>query len=256
MTAGSRSGSAPGTAPTSGVDPDGVASNGAASDRPAPDTTSAPDTTFAPDAPASDTAFAPDTTVAWDSAVAVIAAPLGRLTGAQIVLIGTLLRSGEVIRLVRLAGSSSRLPLPRRPVRPTSDRPANRAAGPATRRRASRRRPGAGQARRAGLLTSDDDALAGVTACSGLACNRAVADVRAAARPLPGHPRTHWAACPRSCGKPRDAEAVIAAGPDSFLLPGQPSPARWPTSPHLTRHQERHDHREQAWPPRRQHQSR
>ena len=37
-------------------------------------------------------------TSASDRAIAVIAAPLGRLTGAQIVLIGTLLRSGEVIR--------------------------------------------------------------------------------------------------------------------------------------------------------------
>ena len=172
---------------TSGVDPDRVASYGAASDGPAPDTTSAPDTTFAS-----------------DSAVAVIAAPLGRLTGAQIVLIGTLLRSGEVIRLAP-AG---------RVVVPLSVLPVGAQAGlPILARLAG-----------SGLLTSDDDALAGVTACSGLACNRAVADVRAAARPLPGRPRTHWAACPRSCGKPRDAEAVIATGPDSFLLPGQPAP--------------------------------
>jgi precorrin-3B synthase len=178
---------------TSGVDPDGVASNAAASDSPAPNTTFASDTTPAP-----------DTTFASDSAVAVIAAPLGRLTGAQIVLIGTLLRSGEVIRLAP-AG---------RVVVPLSVPPgAAQASLPILARLAD-----------FGLLTSDDDALAGVTACSGLACNRAVADVRAAARPLPGRPRTHWAACPRSCGKPRDAEAVIAAGPDSFLLPGQPAP--------------------------------
>jgi precorrin-3B synthase len=145
-----------------------------------------------------------DTTSAPDSAVAVIAAPLGRLTGAQIVLIGTLLRSGEVIRLAPAGRAAIPLSVPSG---------AAQASLPILARLAG-----------SGLLTSDDDALAGVTACSGLACSRAVADVRAAARPLPGHPRTHWAACPRSCGRPRDAEAVIAAGPDSFLLPGQPAP--------------------------------
>ena len=203
-----------------GVDPDAAASNGAA-----------PDPAFA-----RDTAFAPDAAFDPDSAVAVIAAPLGRLTGAQIVLIGTLLRSGEVIRLapagrvvIPLAAPSAAGPADQLIV------PANRAAAPAN-RAAGLTNHAAGPANpasapdslarlaAAGLLTSDDHALAGVTACSGLACNRAVADVRAAARPLPGHPRTHWAACPRSCGKPHDAEAVIAAGPDSFLLPGQPSP--------------------------------
>ena len=99
--------------------------------------------------------------------------------------------------------------------------PANQAAGPANPASAL---DSLARLAAAGLLTSDDDTLAGVTACSGLACSRAVADVRAAARPVPGHPRTHWAACPRSCGKPRDAEAVIAAGPDNFLLPGHPAP--------------------------------
>ncbi len=124
---------------------------------------------------------------------------------------------------------------PLRPARSANQAigPANRAAGPANPASAL---DSLARLAAAGLLTTDDDALAGVTACSGLACNRAVADVRAAARPLPGHPRTHWAACPRSCGKPRDAEAVIAAGPDSFLLPGQPARARWPSSPRSTRH--------------------
>ena len=202
----------------------GVASNGAASESPAPDTTPVP-----------------------DSAVAVIAAPLGRLTGAQIVVIGTLLRSGEVIRLA----PAGRVVIPL--AAPSPAGPAGQASGPAN---PAFVLDSLARLAAAGLLTTDDDALAGVTACSGLACNRAVADVRAAARPLPGYPRTHWAACPRSCGKPRDAEAVIAAGPDSFLLPGQPAPARWPTSPRPTRHQGRHDHREQARLPRRQHRSR
>ena len=39
----------------------------------------------------------------------------------------------------------------------------------------------------AGLLVAGDDPLADVTACSGTACHRAVADVRAAAGPLAGH---------------------------------------------------------------------
>ena len=194
------------------VDPDAAASNGAA-----------PDPAFA-----RDTAFAPGAAFDPDGAVAVIAAPLGRLTGAQIVLIGTLLRSGEVIRL----GPAGRVVIPL--AAPSAAGPADQLIVPANRVTAPAN-PAAAPANPAsapdslarlaavGLLTSDDDALAGVTACSGLACNRAVADVRAAARPLPGHLRTHWAACPRSCGKPRDAEAVIAAGPDSFLLPGQPA---------------------------------
>jgi precorrin-3B synthase len=162
-----------------------------------------------------------------DSTIAVIAAPLGRLTGAQIVLIGALLRSGEVIRLApagRVVIPLAAIPLAAPSAAGPADQatgPANHAAGPANPASAP---DSLARLAAVGLLTSDDDALAGVTACSGLACNRAVADVRAAARPLPGYPRTHWAACPRSCGRPRDAEAVIAAGPDSFLLPGQPAP--------------------------------
>jgi precorrin-3B synthase len=208
---------------TLGMDPDAAASNGAASDRPAPNPTCARDTAFVPEpAFVHNPVSAPDPVSARDSAVAVIAAPLGRLTGAQIVLIGALLRSGEVIRLAPAGRVVIPLAAPW-PAGPADQAigPANHAAGPANPVLAP---DSLARLAAAGLLTSDDDALAGVTACSGLACNRAVADVRAAARPLPGHPRTHWAACPRSCGKPRDAEAVIAAGPGSFLLPGQPAP--------------------------------
>jgi precorrin-3B synthase len=125
----------------------------------------------------------------------IVAAPLGRLSSAQLALVGTLLRAGEVARLAA-AG---------RVVIPLGVPPAAALAGLAD----------------CGLLTSDDDDLAGVTACSGAACSRAVADVRALARPLPGRPRTHWAACSRGCGRPEDAEAVVATGPDSFLVPGQ-----------------------------------
>jgi precorrin-3B synthase len=132
--------------------------------------------------------------------VVVVAAPLGRLTRAQLDLIGSLLRAAEVLRLAAAGRVVIPLAVP----------------------------PPAALARLAasGLLLSDDHQLAGVTACSGLACSRALADVRALARPLPGHPRTHWAACPRSCGRPADAEVVVAAGPDSFRIAGRDAPAR------------------------------
>jgi precorrin-3B synthase len=135
-------------------------------------------------------------------AVLVIGAPLGRLTSAQLDLISPLLRAAEVLRLA--AAGRVVIPLTVPPLAALA-----RLAG-------------------SGLLVSDDDQLAGVTACSGLACSQALADVRALARPLPGHPRTHWAACPRSCGRPADAEVVVATGPDSFLIAGQDVPARRP----------------------------
>ena len=129
--------------------------------------------------------------------LAATRAPLGRVSRAQAALIGGLLRAGEVLRL----STAGRVVIP----------PALTLAAALARLAGS------------GLLTSDDDELAGVTACSGTACLRALADVRALARPLPGHPRTHWVACPRGCGRPPDAELVVAAGPDSFLVPGQPT---------------------------------
>jgi precorrin-3B synthase len=132
--------------------------------------------------------------------VLVVAAPLGRLGRRQAALIGGLLRAGEVLRL-GIAG---------RVVIPLALPPAAALACLAG----------------SGLLTSDGDELAGVTACSGTACLRAVADVRALARPLPGLPRTHWVACPRGCGRPPDADLVVAAGPDSFLVPGRPTALR------------------------------
>jgi precorrin-3B synthase len=129
--------------------------------------------------------------------VLVVAAPLGRLSSEQAALIGGLLRAGEVLRL----GVAGRV------VIPLAQPPAAALASLAG----------------SGLLTSDGDELADVTACSGTACLKALADVRALARPLPGLPRTHWAACPRGCGRPPDAELVVAAGPDSFLVPGRPA---------------------------------
>ncbi len=99
-------------------------------------------------------------------------------------------------------------------------------------RMSSRSRPGAGDRAgppasalaEAGLLVAGDDPLAGVTACSGMACHRSVADVRAAAGPLPGHARTHWAGCARQCGLPPDAEPVIAVDADRYLIPGEVRP--------------------------------
>ena len=130
----------------------------------------------------------------------VVAAPLARLTGAQLDLTGSLLRAGAVLRLA----TAGRVVIPLAVA------------------------PSAALARLAGsgLLLRDDDRLAGVTACSGMACGQALADVRALARPLPGHPRTHWAGCSRSCGRPADAEVVVATGHDSFLIAGQEAPAR------------------------------
>lgn len=130
--------------------------------------------------------------------VLVAAARLGRLTSAQALLIAELLRRGEVARIA-IAG---------RLVVPLS-----------TELAAARERLAD-----AGLLVSPADPLADVTACSGAACAKSAADVRAAARRLAGHPRTHWAGCARRCGRPTDAEPVIAVGPDSYLLPGTTEP--------------------------------
>ncbi len=135
-----------------------------------------------------------------DRAFLVAAAPLSRLDGAQAALIGGLLPPGEVLRLA----SAGRVVIP---LAVTAAAALARLAG-------------------SGLLTGDDNPRAGVTACSGLACERAVADVRALARPLPAHPRAHWVGCPRGCGRPPDADLVVAEGPDRFLVDGQP--VRWP----------------------------
>lgn len=126
----------------------------------------------------------------------VTAARLGRLTAAEATLIGSLLRTTEVIRLA----------------------PAGRIVIPLA------VTPAAVAARLAGttLVTSHADPMAGVTACAGLACSQSVADVRALAKPLPGHPRTHWAGCERGCGAPADASLIIATGPESFETGGRP----------------------------------
>lgn len=131
----------------------------------------------------------------------IVAAPLGRLTVTQLTLIGSLLSAGEIVRLA----SAGRLVIPVR--------------GPAARLTSA-----LASLAEAGLVTADDHELAGVSACSGAACRRSLADVRAIARPLPGWPRIHWAGCARRCGCPPDAEPVTAAGPDMFEVPGLPHP--------------------------------
>ena len=134
---------------------------------------------------------------AGEPAVLVAGARLGRLTVAQLRLTGSLLHPAEVLRLA----AAGRIVIPL----------AVTAAGALARLAGS------------GLLTSDEDTMSGVTACSGMACSRSVADVRALARPMPGHPRIHWAGCARGCGAPADADLIVATGPGSFLLGGQPA---------------------------------
>lgn len=145
-------------------------------------------------------------------AVLVVAAPLGRLNSAQAALLGRLLRPGEVVRLTTAGRVVIPLAIapaagPPGPVGPVRADPA--LAHPAL--------AGSGLIG-SGLVISDGEDLAVVTACSGMACTKAVADVRAAARPLPGHGHTHWAACRRGCGRPPDADLVVATGPDSFAV--------------------------------------
>jgi precorrin-3B synthase len=131
----------------------------------------------------------------------VIAAPLARLSSAQIELLASVLAAREVIRI----GIAGRLVIPLDV--PVPGLP----AGPA--------------------VSSLDEALTGlesagliVSACSGAACSRSLADVRAVAAPVPGHPRPHWSGCGRTCGLPPDAEPVIAVGPSRYLVPGADEP--------------------------------
>ena len=114
----------------------------------------------------------------------VVAAPLARLTTAQVRLVARMLRPGEVARLAA-AG---------RIVLPLAD-----PAGAALQRLDD-----------AGLVVSDGHELAPVTACAGMACGRSLADVRVLAGRVPGLGAVHWAGCGRRCGLPADATAVVA----------------------------------------------
>jgi precorrin-3B synthase len=134
--------------------------------------------------------------------VVVVAAPLARLTAAQVRLVARMLRPGEVARLA----AAGRIVLPL-------------AAG------AGAALPGtdpAGAALRllgdAGLVADDGHELAAVTACAGTACTKSLADVRALAGRVPGLAAVHWAGCGRSCGLPVDATAVVATSDGRLVL--------------------------------------
>jgi hypothetical protein len=182
--------------------------------------------------------------------VLVVAARLGRLTVGQIQLITSLLAPGEVVRV----GIAGRLVIPLA-ARTQPDAmaaglsaevgsagyPAGHVAGPA----GSRAGPSAGDAAglsmaeaapsaeaaagrpeaaarlaAAGLIVAADDPMGDVTACSGAACSRSLADVRAVAGPVPDYRKTHWAGCSRRCGCPPDAEPVVALDAVRYRMPG------------------------------------
>jgi precorrin-3B synthase len=124
--------------------------------------------------------------------LAVVAAPLGRLTGSQLRLIAGLLRPGEAARLT----AAARIVLP---LAQSADAVLQRLGG-------------------AGLLVDDDQELSAVTACAGMTCASSLADVRALAARVPGLAAVHWAGCGRRCGLPADAAAVVATASDRFTL--------------------------------------
>jgi precorrin-3B synthase len=136
----------------------------------------------------------------------VVAAPLGRLTAAQVRLTARMLRTREAARLA--AAGRIVLPLAQAAGQADAARPARAdAAGTALGRLAA-----------AGLLVADDHALSAVTACAGMACTRSLADVRAFATRVPGLGAVHWAGCGRRCGLPADATAVVATAADGFTV--------------------------------------
>jgi precorrin-3B synthase len=128
-------------------------------------------------------------------AAVVVAARLGRLTGDQVATIAGLVAPGEVARV----GIAGRLVIP-----------VASAAGAALARLAG-----------CGLIVDADDPMGDVTACSGAACHRSLADVRGAARPVSEYRKTHWAGCERRCGCPPDAEPVVALDATRYRMPGE-----------------------------------
>jgi precorrin-3B synthase len=122
--------------------------------------------------------------------LAVVAAPLGRLTAAQVRLMAGLLRPGEAARLT----AAARIVLP---LAESTDAALQRLGG-------------------AGLLVDDGHELSAVTACAGMTCASSLADVRALAARVPGLAAVHWAGCNRRCGLPADAAAVVATAADRF----------------------------------------
>jgi precorrin-3B synthase len=135
--------------------------------------------------------------------VVVVAARLGRLTGEQVEVMAGLVAPEEVVRV----GVAGRLVIPL-------------SAGPAFGAAAA---VGAalGRLAAAGLIVGADDPMGDVTACSGAACHRSLADVRGAARPVSEYRKTHWAGCARRCGCPPDAEPVVALDATRYRMPGE-----------------------------------
>jgi precorrin-3B synthase len=78
----------------------------------------------------------------------------------------------------------------------------------------------AARLRDAGLLLDPDDPLARVTACTGRpGCAKALADVRADAKPVAGTTLpVHWAGCERRCGRPRGAVVDVVATGDGYRV--------------------------------------
>jgi precorrin-3B synthase len=135
--------------------------------------------------------------------VAVVAAPLARLTARQLRLLGRMLRPGETARLA----AAGRVVLP--------------LAGPVD--------AGLAELADADLIVSGEHILSAVTACSGMSCARSLADVRSLAGRVPGLATgfaglgpVHWAGCGRRCGLPADATAVVAMSADQFMIAGGP----------------------------------
>jgi precorrin-3B synthase len=145
--------------------------------------------------------FAPKTVAIMDNGaggqvvVVVVGARLGRLTGEQIEVMAGLVAPGEVVRV----GVAGRLVIPIA-VSP-GEAAEELAAG--------------------GLIVAADDPMGDVTACSGAACHRSLADVRAAAGPVSNYHKTHWAGCSRLCGCPPDAEPVVALDATRYRMPGE-----------------------------------
>jgi precorrin-3B synthase len=131
------------------------------------------------------------------AAAIVVAAPLGRLAAAHLDLLAALLPPGEVARLA----AAGRVVVP---LTGLAEAARSRLAG-------------------SGLLAADDHPLAGVTACSGTACARSLADVRALATRVGDDP-VHWVGCGRRCGLPADAVPVVATAADRFLVGDDPAP--------------------------------
>jgi precorrin-3B synthase len=169
----------------------------------------------------------------------VLAAPLSRLTSRQIEVTASVLAGREAIRI----GIAGRLVIPLdvpvldEPAALVPATPVLDSSAPASPAAASPAPAGAVDAGRAGrlaeiltglegtgLIASPGHELADVTACSGAACSRSLADVRAVAAPVSGHPRPHWSGCDRTCGLPPDAEPVIAADSRRYLVPGAGEP--------------------------------